>query len=113
MHEYAVTKYVLETVISEAEKFNISKITVVNIVIGDLSTFIDESIQMYFDILSENTPASGASLRFKRVPAKFKCNFCNKLFIKPKIGFDCPDCGNMGSITDFGKEFYIDSIEGE
>ncbi len=111
MHEYSVTKGMLDTVLSEAEKAGASRITEIRLVIGDLSTIIDESVQMYFDIMSKGTPAHGAKLVFRRVPAQFRCRNCGNEYNKPAKGFDCPLCGGLGLPTGKGKEFYIESIE--
>ncbi|HOV26137.1 MAG TPA: hydrogenase maturation nickel metallochaperone HypA [Pseudobacteroides sp.] len=113
MHEYAVTKGLIATAVEEARRAGASKITLIKLVIGDLSTIIDDSVQMYFDMLSEGTIAHGAKLEFRRVPARFRCKDCDIEFDKPKTGFDCPKCGKMGVLTDSGKEFYIESMEVE
>ncbi len=111
MHEYAVTQSMIKMAVDEANKVNASKILEIRLVIGDLSTIIDDSVQMYFDIMSDGTIAQGAKLIFKRVKAEFKCRDCGEVFIKPPTGFDCPKCGGLGTPTGVGKEFYIDSIE--
>jgi hydrogenase nickel incorporation protein HypA/HybF len=111
MHEYAVTQSMIKMAVDEANKVNASKILEIRLVIGDLSTIIDDSVQMYFDIMSDGTIAQGAKLIFKRVKAEFKCKDCGEVFIKPSTGFDCPKCGGLGTPTGVGKEFYIDSIE--
>lgn len=113
MHEYYVTKSIINTVVEEAKKAGAGKITGISLVIGDLSTIIDESVQMYFDIISEETIARGAKLVFKRQKAEFKCRVCGNLFHKPSKGFDCPNCGELGMPTEKGKEFYIESMEVE
>jgi hydrogenase nickel incorporation protein HypA/HybF len=113
MHEYSVTKSIINTVVEEAKKAGAEKITEIRLVIGDLSTIIDESVQMYFDIISEDTIAKGAKLIFTRYKAEFKCRECGNVFIKPLKGFDCPICGGLGTPTGVGKEFFIDSIEVE
>lgn len=111
MHEYAVTKSLIKTVLEEAEKANAEKITEIKLIIGDLSTIIDESVQMYFDIIAEGTKAEGAKLIFKRVAAEFSCKTCGRVYEKPKVGFDCPVCGGIGMPTGKGREFYIESME--
>lgn len=113
MHEYSVTKSIINTVVEEANKAGAVKIIEIRLVIGDLSTIIDESVQMYFDIISEDTIAKGAKLVFTRYQAEFKCRACGNTFFKPKKGFDCPSCGGLGTPTGVGKEFYIESIEVE
>ncbi len=111
MHEYAVTRSIIDIVIEEAQKVNAEKILEIKLAIGDLSTILDDSVQMYFDIISEGTKAQGARLVFNRIPAQFHCTKCERLFIKPRCGFECPDCGSLGKPTEKGKEFFIESIE--
>lgn len=113
MHEYAVSRGLVKTVTEEAIKAGAKKVTEVRLVIGDLSTIIDESVQMYFDIMTEGTIAQGAKLIFKRITAEFCCRDCGTNFEKPARGFDCPKCGGMGMQTGKGKEFYIESLEVE
>jgi len=111
MHEYAVTQSMIKLVLEEANRGEVSKILEIRLVIGDLSTIMDESVQMYFDIMSEGTIAEGAKLVFNRIKAEFKCRTCGEVFVKPPKGFDCPKCGGLGTPTGVGKEFYIDSLE--
>jgi len=111
VHEYAVTQSMITMAVEEANKVNASRIIEIRLVIGDLSTIIDDSVQMYFDIMSEGTLAEGAKLVFKRVKAEFECKACGEVFVKPPQGFDCPKCGGLGTPTGVGREFYIDSLE--
>jgi len=64
MHELAVTEDIIR-IVTEASKGK--KVKAIELVIGDLSSFLDESIQFYFDLLTKSTPLEGASLIFKRV----------------------------------------------
>ena len=113
MHEYAVSKQILKMANAEAEAAGGKKILEIRIATGDLSTFVDESFQMYFEIFSAGTLAQGAKLVFRKIPAEFFCSTCSKNFIKPKSGFECPACGLQGSPTEIGKEFFIESLEVE
>lgn len=111
MHEYAVTQSMLNIALEEAKRAGAAKILEIRLVIGDLSTILDDSVQMYFDIMSEGTLAQGAKLVFNRVRAQFRCRECGEVFVKPPKGFDCPRCGGLGMPTEKGKEFYIESLE--
>lgn len=113
MHEYPVTVSIVDLVSQEAQKAGVGRVTEIRLVIGDLSSIMDESVQMYFDIISKGTPAEGARLVFRRVAAQFRCKQCGLSYDKPKQGFDCPRCGGPGSRTGVGTEFYIESIEVE
>jgi hydrogenase nickel incorporation protein HypA/HybF len=109
MHELAVTEDIIR-IVTEAGKGK--KVKAIELVIGGLSSFIDESIQLYFDLLTKSTPLEGASLIFKRVPVKLRCYSCQKEFI-PDETYICPYCKNIGGDIIEGKEFYIESIEVE
>lgn len=113
MHEYAVTKGMIEVAAREAEAAGAKKILEIRLVIGDLSSIIDESVSMYFDIISRGTPAEGAKLVFRRRHAMLACTSCGLEYEKPRSGFDCPSCGGEGRLLDAGKEFYIESMEVE
>jgi hydrogenase nickel incorporation protein HypA/HybF len=113
MHEYDVTKNMVEVAVREAKAAGSDKILEIRLVIGDLSSIIDESVSMYFDIIAEGTAAEGAKLVFKRMPATLICRSCGREYEKPKSGFDCPACGGEGRLTEAGREFYIESMEVE
>lgn len=113
MHEFAVTQSIIRIAVREAQKAGAKKVTAINLVIGDLSTVVDDSVRLYFSMIAEGTPAEKASLNFRRIPAEFFCKHCGKSFVKPAHGFDCPVCGNYGTPTDVGREFYVESIEVE
>lgn len=111
MHEYTVTKNIVDIAVKEATKSNAKKIICINLVIGELSTIIDESVQMYFDFFTEDTIANGAKLNFRKVKAEFECNKCFKKFNMDTFTYECPQCGGLSKPTDIGREFYIESID--
>jgi hydrogenase nickel incorporation protein HypA/HybF len=113
MHEYAVTEGLINTVLAEAKKAGAVRITGIKLVIGELSNVFDESVQTYFDIMSEGTIAHGARLIFSRVPAEFKCMDCGLVYNKSSTGCDCTACGGLGLNTGKGREFYIESMDVE
>lgn len=113
MHEYAVTQNIVDIAVGEAESAGAKKITEIRLVIGELSSIIDESVSMYFEIISKGTAAEGARLVFRKVPAGLVCKSCCRKFSKSGSSFECPECGCDGSLTGEGKEFYIESLEVE
>lgn len=113
MHEMAVTENILRIVLTQAESAGVSRVTKIGLVIGELSSIIDESVQMYFSLLSENTIAADAVLEFKHIPATLKCINCGHTFPKKDHHFTCPQCGGNSRFTGDAKEFYIEAIEVE
>ncbi len=111
MHELSVTEGLLSIVNEEAKIRGVKKVTGINLVIGELASIIDESVQFYFNILSKGTASEGAVLFFRRIPAEYTCTRCNHVFEKKSYTYNCPECGGKAIIASKGQEFYIESIE--
>ena len=111
MHEYPITEQIIKLAEKHGRKFRASQIKRITLVVGERSGYVTESIQMYFDIISEGTLCEGAELVMKGIKPKIKCPACGEVFIRKPMSFACPKCGTDGEPTDIGKEFYIESIE--
>jgi len=112
MHELAVSQSILDIALRHAEQAGAQRILAVNLVIGELTGFVDDSIQFYFDFLSEDTPAQGARLNFERIAARVQCHTCGAQFSPPDSRiWACPECDALGSEVIAGKEFSVASIE--
>jgi hydrogenase nickel incorporation protein HypA/HybF len=111
MHELSVTESILTIAVENAKKANATKITSINLVIGQLSSIVDDSVQFYWDTISEGTLCEGSKLNFKRVPALLKCHDCQTEFEIGRELTPCPKCGSYRSSILHGEEFYLDSIE--
>ncbi len=111
MHELPVTEDILRIVAAHAQKAGAARVTRINLVIGELTSFIDDSIQFYFEMLAPGTPAEGATLHFTRVKTRFRCRKCAHEFEPEGRNWTCPACGTLGGDVIAGKEFYVESIE--
>jgi hydrogenase nickel incorporation protein HypA/HybF len=112
MHEMAVSQSILDIALRHAEQAGAQRILAVNLVIGELTGFVDDSIQFYFDFLSEDTPAQGARLNFERIAARVQCHACGAQFSPPDSRiWACPKCDALGSEVIAGREFSVASIE--
>ena len=87
------------------------KVTDIHITIGQLSSIVDDSIQFYWDMLSEDTICSAAKLHFNRIPAEFFCTDCKKTFKLEQELAPCPYCGSIRLRITSGEEFFLESIE--
>ena len=112
MHELAVTQGILSVALEAADRAGARRIDAIDLVIGDLASIVDDSVQFYFDILARGSPAEGAALRFRRVPADGTCLACSAQFIiGPTVMDACPVCGSGQVLITGGREFYVESIE--
>lgn len=110
MHELSVTENVLALATKFAEENHAKKVTDVHLVIGRLSSIIDDSVQFYWDFISEDTLCEGATLHFKRIPAFLRCLDCNNEYKIEELT-PCPECGGYQTRIISGEEFWLDSIE--
>ncbi|MGQ9492306.1 MAG: hydrogenase maturation nickel metallochaperone HypA [Anaerolineae bacterium] len=113
MHELSITQSVLNIVVDHAKRARAQRVIAINLVIGELTGFVDDSIQFYFDMLSPETIAAGARLAIRRVPARLRCRVCGEEFMLKGSKWLCPKCSALGGDVLQGREFLIESIEVE
>lgn len=113
MHELPITENLLKLALQYANGANAKRITNLYLVIGDLSSVVDDSVEFYWAIVSKGTIAEDSKLHFERVPAKMHCNRCDIDFTPPDNEYRCPECGEMNVKITGGDEFRLDAIDVE
>lgn len=110
MHELSVTESILSISTSHAQDASADRVTDIYLVIGELSSIVDDSVQFYWDIISQETICAGAQLHFKRIPASFRCQECGHEYAITREVQPCPLCGSYHLRVIAGEEFYVESI---
>jgi hydrogenase nickel incorporation protein HypA/HybF len=114
MHELPATEGILNVALEAARQNDARRIIAIDLVIGELAGIVDDSVQFYFDILSKDTIADGAILRFRRERATANCGDCGHQFpIEVPLTAACPACGGIRLHVSGGREFFVESIEVE
>jgi hydrogenase nickel incorporation protein HypA/HybF len=111
MHEYPVVQRIIKIAEEAARESKARKILRINLVVGELSGFIGDSIRMYYDVLSKGSAAEGAEINIKIVKPELECASCGKIFEKKGRSFKCPACGGDAVLTGKGREFYVESVD--
>jgi hydrogenase nickel incorporation protein HypA/HybF len=111
MHEFGVTESIIKIALDKANEEQASKITRINLVVGELSGFVPDCIQFYFDFLSKDTIAEKATLCFESTPAQFRCRNCSAVFCPKDNDWLCPECHNHSVEITGGRELYIKDME--
>jgi len=111
MHELPITEGLLNLALKHANQANAQRITQLNLVVGQLASVVDDSIQFYWDIISKDTIAEGAKLAFRRVPAVLRCWNCETEFNPNGRDYLCPQCGSARVKVIAGDDFLLESID--
>ena len=113
MHELGITENIIKIALDKAGEAQSSKVTRINLVVGELSGTVPDCIQFYFDSLSKDTIAQEAALYFELMPAQLCCRNCSTVFHPRDTLWACPACQNQSVEITGGRELYIESIEVE
>ena len=111
MHEMAVTQSILDIALDHAQRSGAVRVTTLNLVIGQLSSIVDDSVQFYWDIVSKDTLCEGAVLNFERIAAQMNCLDCGHTYTLSQGLEACPQCGSFQVRVAAGDEFRLESIE--
>ncbi len=113
MHELPVTQSVLDLALQHADEAGGGRITDLYLVVGQLSGVVDASVQFYWDILTEGTPAEGSRLHFRHTVMKMQCRDCDTSFTPEELSYFCPACGSLRVKVTAGDEFRLEAIDVE
>jgi len=113
MHELSVTQSILKIALEHAEQAGASRVTDLHIVVGQLASIVDDSVQFYWDLISHDTPAEGAQLHFRRIPTELLCLNCEQRYLPAREDLACPHCGSIRVKVVAGEEFYLEAIDVE
>lgn len=113
MHELSVTQNILHLATKYAERAKAARVTDLYLVIGQLSSIVDDSVQFYWEMISKNTICEDATLHFERIPAVLHCLDCDHTYRLDRELMACPVCESTRVRVTAGEEFRLDSIEVE
>ncbi|MBI4284689.1 MAG: hydrogenase maturation nickel metallochaperone HypA [Chloroflexi bacterium] len=113
MHELSVTQSMLDIVLEQAKRAEARRVARINLIIGEMTGVVGDSVSFYLDILSKGTIAEGAAVNIKSIPATAKCRKCGSIFELGEHDWTCPACQGDSFEIVGGPELFVDSIEVE
>jgi hydrogenase nickel incorporation protein HypA/HybF len=113
MHELYATQAILDKALEKAKDENAARITNVYLVVGEISSYVDDSVQFYWDEVTRGTVAEGAALHFRHIPAELQCMACFTKYRPVEDEILCPSCGSSGARILAGEEFYMEALDVE
>lgn len=112
MHELSIVESIIEIIISEMPRHNLTKIESISLRIGEMRQVVPDALHFGFECLSKDTPLEGAKLNIENIPIKGCCNQCNHEFILENWLESCPNCHSNEIEIISGKELEIAEFEG-
>lgn len=113
MHELPITENLLALALEHAERAGASRVVRLHLVIGELTSIVDESVQFYWEFVTKDTIAEGSELVFRRVLGRLQCRDCGETFSIGKLNYQCPSCKSTHTFVVDGQQFRLESIDVE
>jgi len=114
MHELALAKDIVSTVIDVADIKESEEIKAVYITVGEGRDIVPPLFRALFRRFAEGTMLEHAELNFNRKPMRVKCNNCGLVHpvdVRDRKTWGCPNCDSRNHELYSGMEFYIDYFE--
>jgi hydrogenase nickel incorporation protein HypA/HybF len=108
MHEFSIASAVVDTAVRHAAG---RKVTLVSVRCGRLRQVVADSLDFAFGIVSRETVCEGAVLEQESVPARLRCEACEREWEIEQPVFRCAACGTADVQVLSGEELQVDSIE--
>lgn len=78
MHEFSMVNQIFKKCLEVARQNNATKISEINLEVGDFALIVEIYAQQAFDILKKGNIAENAILDIKRTPGVIHCNSCQQ-----------------------------------
>ena len=104
MHELYLAESIINIVGDYAMRDGFKRVNSISLSCGRFSCIESKTLQFAFDMQAKDTPAEGAALDFKILPAAIHCFACEKdLEVNAHTGV-CPACGGLEVVLTAGTE---------
>lgn len=115
MHELALMGDILNIINEDLQKRQFSKVTKIELIVGDISNALPDALEMAFDIYkTQSIPFldKDCQLIIIREEAKARCVICELEYCPEKKLAVCPNCGVPSGHLISGETFKVYSYDG-
>lgn len=111
MHEMAITRSILEIIVTAAEREAARRVQTVRLAIGAFSHVEPAAVRFCFELAARGTVAEGAALILDQPAGEAVCPCCDKSFPVISRLEACPQCGARNWRLERGEELKVMSLE--
>ena len=112
MHELSIVQNIIEIILAELPKHNLTKVETISLRIGEMRQVVPDALYFGFECLSKDTALEGAEVKIENIPIKGRCRQCSHEFILENWLENCKKCGQNHVEIISGKELEIAEFEG-
>lgn len=113
MHETGLALAMLEIAEREARTAGATRIVLLRVRVGAMSSVAPEAFAHAFAVLRAGTLAGDAELAFETAPARWWCPTCGQAFTSAESYPDCPQCCAPATLLPGANELQLISLEVE
>lgn len=108
MHELSIAEAVVAIACRHAEGRRVTRLT---LKVGRLRQIVPTALAFSFELVAQGTPAEGAALELKAVPASGLCRDCAAESQLHAFPLHCAACGGFDLRIIAGEELLVKSLE--
>jgi hydrogenase nickel incorporation protein HypA/HybF len=114
MHEFSMVNEILRIAEEKALAAGMTRITTIEVEVGELTALVPELMEFAFDQLKEGRLLKDAKLSIKVIPLLVRCRQCSAEFHPPdSLVAICPACACREVDVLSGREANLVRLEGE
>lgn len=113
MHEMGIAMQIMDIVRQSLPPGEPVKVRAIHLRLGKLTAIVPASLKFCMEVVTRDTPAEGAELRFTEVPVVVVCGECYEESEITEPPFACAKCGSGKVKVLSGREMMVDAIEVE
>jgi len=110
MHEVSVVTTLVDAVIEELKKYDVTKVNSITVTIGDLTNLGEEQMSFAYEIVTRGTILEGSEFIVEHEPIELECGSCGfkgpaKILRDPDFDthsipiLACPECGGSVKVV--------------
>lgn len=110
MHEMSLVLRIIDIATEEAQRKDAKKITKIELILGELSGVLYESLMFSFELACKGTMLENAKIVVERIVGQGQCHDCYHVYKMKSLLDKCPKCSALNPKVIQGREFQVRSI---
>jgi len=111
MHELSIAEGIVSVVRDSVQLGKSERVRTVEIVAGELTGIVRETLDFCFEFAAKDTILEGAALVVAIQPISGRCRACGEQFAVERYEFVCPKCAATDIEMISGRELYVKQVE--